>query len=51
MKDLIFVLIMQIPTIILSGGAVWMGVNDVEGWGWMLLAALLILATTRVKIN
>lgn len=45
MKDMLVLLIMQLPAGILCGGAVWLANQGKEGWGWMLFVAVLVAAT------
>jgi hypothetical protein len=40
-KQLIAILIMDIPAIIFASVAGYMAVNNIDGYGWMILATVL----------
>jgi len=40
-KQLMAILIMDIPAIIFASAACYMAINNIDGFGWMILAAVL----------
>ena len=45
-KQLIAILIMDIPAIIFASVAGYMAVNNIDGYGWMILATVLCCVNT-----
>ncbi len=52
-KQLMAILIMEIPAIIFASVAGYMAVNNIDGYGWMILAAvyvaLIMLNLEKIK--
>lgn len=51
MRALLALLITLVPVMIISLGAVYMTIKGVDGWGWFLSAATLVMSTIRVKLG
>jgi hypothetical protein len=49
-KQLMAILIMDIPAIIFASVAGYMAVNNIDGFGWMILAAF-ICCVHHVKVG
>ncbi len=45
-KQLIAILIMDIPAIIFASVAGYMAINNIDGFGWMILAAFICCVNT-----
>ena len=45
MKDVMMFILFNAVAIICATGAVWLAYNGADGWGWMLIVALLSQAT------
>jgi len=52
-KQLIAILIMYIPAIIFASAACYMAINNIDGFGWMIFAAvyvaLIMLNLEKIK--
>lgn len=42
MVSVLIVMLVIVPASILCGGAVYMAINGVSGWGWFLFAAVML---------
>ena len=48
-KQLMAILIMDIPAIIFASVAGYMAVNNIDGYGWMIFATVVLCCVTNVK--
>ena len=48
-KQLMEILIMDIPAIIFASVAGYMAINNLDGFGWMIFAAVVLCCVTNVK--
>lgn len=49
MSDIVFMIMVKLPTIFAICAAAWLAYNNKEGWGWFLFVAVLV--TSSVKID
>ena len=47
MNKLFIILFCELTAIIFAAGAVYMGINEISGWGWFILGS----AVTTASVN
>ena len=49
MKQILAILINEIPCCIMAAGAVTLAYNGISGWGWFIFGAILLSGTYKFK--
>lgn len=47
MNKLFIILACELTAIIFAAGAVYMGINEISGWGWFILGSVLTAASVK----